>query len=62
MQRLSDVEGKKVDAVGQIADKQLEYFKIRDREITTNQRGLVSAVASLSRAIGMTASQQCPPY
>jgi hypothetical protein len=53
MQKLSEVEDKKVDIVGHIADKQLEYFKIRDREIAANQCGLVSTVSELSRAIGM---------
>jgi hypothetical protein len=53
MQKLSEVEGMKVDTVGKIAEKQLEYFKIRDQEIASNQRGLVSAVTNLSHAIGL---------
>jgi DNA-directed RNA polymerase subunit H (RpoH/RPB5) len=41
MQRLSDMEERKVLATGDIADKQLEYFKIRDPQIAITQRGLV---------------------
>jgi hypothetical protein len=51
MRKLGDLEDKKVAAAGDIADKQLEYFKLRDREIAANQRGLVQAVNGLSAAI-----------
>jgi hypothetical protein len=53
MQKLSEVEEMKVDTVDKITEKQLEYFKIRDQEIASNQRGLVSAVTNLSHGIGM---------
>jgi hypothetical protein len=42
---------KKVATAGNIADKQLEYFRLKDLEIATNQRGLVQAVNGLSAAI-----------
>jgi hypothetical protein len=35
------VEEKKVAAADIIANKQLEYFKLCDKEIASNQRGLV---------------------
>ena len=51
MRKLGDLEDKKMVAVGDIADKQLEYFMFKDLEITVNQRGLVQALNSLSVAI-----------
>ena len=51
MKRLSEMEEKKVLATRDIADKQLEYFKIRDSQIAITQRGLVQAVQGLSEAI-----------
>jgi hypothetical protein len=48
MQKLRDMEECKVVAVAQIADKQLEYFKLQDSKVATTQRGLVQAVNSLS--------------
>jgi hypothetical protein len=51
MQKLSDMEERKVAAVAVIADKQLQYFKVRDSEIAIMQRGLVQAVNGLSEAI-----------
>jgi hypothetical protein len=48
MQKMSDMEERKVLAAGEITQKQLEYFKIRDSE---TQRGLVSAINELSAAI-----------
>jgi hypothetical protein len=51
MKKMSDMEEKKVLAVGDIAKKQLQYFKIRDSKIAITQRGLVQAVNGLSAAI-----------
>jgi hypothetical protein len=51
MEKLSAMEDKKVMAAGEIADKQLEYFKIRDSQIASTERGLVQAVTGLSEAI-----------
>jgi hypothetical protein len=51
MQKMSDMEERKVLAAGEITQKQLEYFKIRDSEIALTQRGLVSAINELSAAI-----------
>jgi hypothetical protein len=51
MQKLSDMEERKVLAVAEIAEKQLQYFKIRDSEIAITQRGLVQAVTGLLEAI-----------
>jgi hypothetical protein len=51
MQKLNDMEEKKVAAAVVIADKQLQYFKLRDSEIAITQRGLVQAVNGLSQAI-----------
>ena len=48
MQKLSDMVESKV---GDIANKQLQYFKIRDSEIEVIQRGLVQAVNGLSATI-----------
>jgi hypothetical protein len=52
MRNLSEVEVQKVAAADIIANKQLEYFKLRDKEILSTQRGLVKAVASLSDVLG----------
>jgi hypothetical protein len=51
MQKLSDMEERKVAAASDITDKQLQYFRIRDSEIAITQRGLVHAVTGLSDAI-----------
>jgi hypothetical protein len=51
MQKLNDMEEKKVVVAAVIADKQLQYFKLRDSEIAITQRGLVQAVNGLSQAI-----------
>ena len=37
IQKMSDMEEKKVLAASDIADKQLQYFKIRDSEIAMTQ-------------------------
>jgi hypothetical protein len=58
MKVLSEVEVQKVTAAGTIANKQLEYFKLRDKEIAMNQRGLVEAVANLSHVIGMAVAKR----
>jgi hypothetical protein len=41
MRALSEVEVQKVAAAEVIANKQLEYFKLRDKEIASTQHGLV---------------------
>ena len=51
IQKLSNTEERKVAAASEIADKQLQYFRIRDSEIAMTQRGLVQAVNNLSEAI-----------
>jgi hypothetical protein len=51
MQKLSDMEERKVVAAAEIAKKHLQYYKLRDSEIATTQRGLVQAVNGLSQAI-----------
>ena len=51
IQKLSNMEERKVAAASEIADKQLQYFRIQDSEIAITQRGLVQAVNSLSEAI-----------
>ena len=50
MDKMSSMEEKKVLAIGEIAEKQLQYFKIRDAKINITQRGLVQAVNGLSAA------------
>ena len=51
IQKLSNTEERKVAAASEIADKQLQYFRIRDSEIAVTQCGLVQAVNNLSEAI-----------
>jgi roadblock/LC7 domain-containing protein len=51
MQKLSEIEKKKVLAAGEIVDKQLQYFRIRDSKIAVIQCGLVQAVNGLSAMI-----------
>jgi hypothetical protein len=51
MEKMSNMEERKVLVIGEIANKQLQYFKIRDSEIAMTQRGLVQAVNGLSAAI-----------
>jgi hypothetical protein len=51
MQKLGDMEECKVVAAAKIAEKQLEYFKLRDSEISNTQRGLVQVINGLSQAI-----------
>jgi hypothetical protein len=51
MQKMSNMEERKVLAAGETAQKQLEYFKICDSDIALTQRGLVSVVNGLSAAI-----------
>jgi hypothetical protein len=51
IQKLSDMEERKVPAAFEIVEKQLQYFKIQDSEIAITQRGLVQAVNGLSEAI-----------
>jgi hypothetical protein len=51
MQKLSNMEERKVLTIGKIADKQLQYFKIRDSETAVTQHGLVQAMNGLSVAI-----------
>jgi hypothetical protein len=59
MQKLGDMEERKVAAAAQIAEKQLEYFKLRDSEIATTQRGLVQAVTGMSETIAQAYTFQC---
>jgi hypothetical protein len=61
MKKLGDMEDKKVAAAGDIAQKQLEYFKIRDSEIAANQRGLMQAVNSLSSTIVAACADRSRP-
>jgi hypothetical protein len=51
MKKLSETEDKKVTVQGEIAVKQIEYFRLRDQEISRNQQGLVDAIVGLSRII-----------
>jgi hypothetical protein len=53
MKKIGEVEDCKVAAVGEMAAAQLVYFKVCDKEISTNQRGLIEAVYSLSNVLGM---------
>jgi hypothetical protein len=58
------MEERKVVAAAEIANKQLEYFKLRDSEFATKQRGLVQVVQGLSQAYtarGTPPLQQQPP-
>jgi hypothetical protein len=58
MRTLSEVEVQKVTAAEVIANKQLEYFKLHDKEIASTQRGLVDAVTNLSNVLGLAVSNQ----
>jgi hypothetical protein len=48
MKKMSKTEDRKVTTQGDIAVKQLEYFRLRDRQISRNQQGLVDAIGGLS--------------
>jgi hypothetical protein len=52
IKKIGEVEDCKVAAVGEMAAAQLAYFKVRDRDISTNQKGLIDAVYSLSNVLG----------
>ena len=54
----SEVEVQKVAVAEVIANKQLEYFKLQDKKITSTHRGLVQAVTKLSLILGRTVSTQ----
>jgi hypothetical protein len=51
IKKIGEVEDCKVAAVGEMAAAQLAYFKVRDRDISTNQKGLIDAVYSLSNVL-----------
>jgi hypothetical protein len=58
MKKLVDMEDRKVAAAREIAEKQLQYFKLWDSEIAATQRGLVQAVNGLSSAIVAACTSQ----
>jgi hypothetical protein len=51
MKKMSGTKERKVTVQGDIAVKQLEYFRQRDHEISRNQQGLVDAIGGLSYII-----------
>jgi hypothetical protein len=65
MKRIGEVEDRKVAAVGEMAAAQLAYFKVRDKDISNNQKGLVDVVHSLSNVLATAftsrATQHAPP-
>jgi hypothetical protein len=60
MQKIGEVEDRKVVAVGEMAAAQLAYFKVRDKDISNNQRGLVDAVHSLSGILARAFASRVP--
>jgi hypothetical protein len=58
MRALSEVEVQKVAVAEVIANRQLEYFKLCDKEIASTQHGLVEAVTNLSYVLGRAVSTQ----
>lgn len=54
------IEEKRSKDLSTICDKQLEYFRVRDRQINKVQRGLVNAIAGLSQVMGRALSLNNP--
>jgi hypothetical protein len=55
------VEDRKVAAVGEMAAAQLAYFKVRDKDISNNKKGLVEAVHSLVNVVVRAFASRAPP-
>jgi hypothetical protein len=52
------VEEKRSKDLAVVAEKQLEYFRSRDRKINRTQKGLVHAISSLSQMMGRSFAAQ----
>jgi hypothetical protein len=61
MKKIGEVEDTKVAAVGEMAASQLAYFKVRDEQISANQRGLIDAVHNLSNVMGRAFASRVIP-